>query len=86
MDLHPPDIDFIDLARGLGVQGTRVTVSGDLQPALMQVFSAEPPYCLTFGWGKGMGQSGAKFLPTEFDDNTYQVNTENHGGESNITN
>ena len=46
MDLRPPDIGFVDLARGLGVQGTRVTAPGDLGPALIQAFSAQRPYLL----------------------------------------
>lgn len=46
MDLRPPDLDFIDLARGLGVQGTRVTAPGDLGPALIQAFSTQRPYLL----------------------------------------
>ena len=46
MDLRPPDLGFVDLARGLGVQGTRVTAPGDLRPALTQAFSAQRPYLL----------------------------------------
>jgi len=46
MDLRPPDLGFVDLAKGLGVQGFRVTAPGDLGPALTRALSAQRPYLL----------------------------------------
>ncbi len=46
MDLRPPDLGFVDLAKGLGVQGFRVTAPGDLGPALTKALSAQRPYLL----------------------------------------
>ena len=46
MDLRPPDIGFVDLARGMGVQAERVTKPGELGPALSRAFSAQAPYLL----------------------------------------
>jgi benzoylformate decarboxylase len=46
MDLRPPDLGFVDLAKGLGVQGVRVTAPGDLGPALTRALSAQRPYLL----------------------------------------
>jgi benzoylformate decarboxylase len=46
MDLRPPDLGFVDLAKGLGVQGVRVTAPGDLGPALTRALSAQRPYLI----------------------------------------
>ncbi len=46
MDLRPPDLGFVDLAKGLGVQGVRVTAPGDLGQALTRALSAQRPYLL----------------------------------------
>ncbi len=46
MDLRPPDLGFVDLAQGLGVQGVRVAAPGDLGPALTRALSAQRPYLL----------------------------------------
>jgi benzoylformate decarboxylase len=46
MDLRPPDLGFVDLAKGLGVQGVRVTAPGELGPALTRALSARRPYLL----------------------------------------
>jgi benzoylformate decarboxylase len=46
MELRPPDLGFVDLAHGLGVQGARVTAPGDLGPALTRALSAQRPYLL----------------------------------------
>jgi benzoylformate decarboxylase len=46
MDLRPPDLGFVDLAKGLGVQGVRVTAPDDLRPALTRALSARRAYLL----------------------------------------
>jgi benzoylformate decarboxylase len=46
MDLRPPDLGFVELAQGMGVQGTRVAAPGDLGPALTGALSAQRPYLL----------------------------------------
>jgi benzoylformate decarboxylase len=46
MDLRPPDLGFVDLAKGLGVQGARVTAPGDLGSALTRALSSQRPYLL----------------------------------------
>jgi benzoylformate decarboxylase len=46
MDLSKPDISFIDIARGMGVAGARVTRPGDLAPALAAALGAGGPYLL----------------------------------------
>jgi benzoylformate decarboxylase len=46
MDLRPPDLGFVELAKGVGVQGARVTEPGDLGPALTRALSAQGPYLL----------------------------------------
>jgi benzoylformate decarboxylase len=46
MDLRQPGLGFVDLARGLGVQGARVSSPGDLGPALHRAFSSKRPYLL----------------------------------------
>ncbi len=54
MDLRLPDLGFVDLARGMGVQGEHVTAPGDLRPALNRAFSAKAPYLLDISVeGKG---------------------------------
>ena len=46
MDLVAPDLGFVDLARGLGVEGARVTTPGDLRPALDAALGARRPFLL----------------------------------------
>jgi benzoylformate decarboxylase len=46
MDLTKPDLGFVDLARGLGVEGARVTRPDDLRPALEKALAAGRPYLL----------------------------------------
>jgi benzoylformate decarboxylase len=46
MDLVPPDLGFVDLARGLGVEGMRVTAPGELRPALDKALGARRPFLL----------------------------------------
>ena len=46
MDLVAPDLGFVDLARGMGVEGLRVTKPGELRPALDQALGAGRPFLL----------------------------------------
>jgi benzoylformate decarboxylase len=46
MDLLPPDLGFVDLARGMGVAGARVTKPAELRPALEQAIAARRPFLL----------------------------------------
>jgi benzoylformate decarboxylase len=46
MDLTSPELGFVDIARGLGVDGARVTQPGDLRPALEKALAAGRPYLL----------------------------------------
>jgi benzoylformate decarboxylase len=44
MDLVSPDLGFVDLARGLGVEGMRVTRPGELRAALDRALGAGRPF------------------------------------------
>jgi benzoylformate decarboxylase len=46
MDLVAPDLGFVDLARGMGVEGARVTTPGELRPALEKALAAGRPFLL----------------------------------------
>jgi benzoylformate decarboxylase len=46
MDLVTPDLGFVDLARGMGVEGARVTTPGQLRPALDKALGARRPFLL----------------------------------------
>jgi benzoylformate decarboxylase len=46
MDLVGPDLGFVDLARGMGVAGERVTEPDDLRPALARALAAGRPFLL----------------------------------------
>jgi benzoylformate decarboxylase len=46
MDLVAPDLGFVDLARGLGVEGARVTTPGELRPAIEKALAARRPFLL----------------------------------------
>jgi benzoylformate decarboxylase len=46
MDLVSPDLGFIDIARGLGVEGVRVATPGELRLALDRALSAGRPFQL----------------------------------------
>ncbi|HEU4368111.1 MAG TPA: thiamine pyrophosphate-binding protein [Methylomirabilota bacterium] len=46
MDLVAPDLGLVDLARGLGVEGARVTTPGELRPALDKALGAGRPFLL----------------------------------------
>ena len=46
MDLVTPDLGFVDLARGMGVEALRVATPGELRPALAKALSAGRPFLL----------------------------------------
>ena len=46
MDLAGPDLGFVDLARGLGVDGERITEPDALGPALAHAIGAKRPFLL----------------------------------------
>jgi benzoylformate decarboxylase len=46
MDLVTPDLGFVDLARGMGVGGARVTKPAELRPALERAIASGKPYLL----------------------------------------
>jgi len=46
MDLVAPDLGFVDIARGLGVAGARVTAPGELRPALEKALALGRPFLL----------------------------------------
>jgi benzoylformate decarboxylase len=46
MDLVAPDLGFVDLARGLGVEGVRVSRPGELRPALDKALGAGRPFLI----------------------------------------
>jgi benzoylformate decarboxylase len=46
MDLLPPDLGFVDLARGMGVEAMRVATPGELRPALDKALGARRPFLL----------------------------------------
>jgi benzoylformate decarboxylase len=46
MDLVSPDLGFVDIARGLGVDGARVTIPGDFRPAFEKALGTGRPFLL----------------------------------------
>ena len=46
MDLVSPDLGYVDLARGMGVEAMRVATPGELGPALQKALSAGRPFLL----------------------------------------
>jgi len=46
MDLSKPDLSFVEIARGMGVAGSRVTRPGDVAPAVAAAFGSGGPYLL----------------------------------------
>jgi benzoylformate decarboxylase len=46
MDLVSPDLGFVDLARGMGVEAMRVATPGELRPALDKALAARRPFLL----------------------------------------
>ncbi|GIX46392.1 MAG: benzoylformate decarboxylase [Candidatus Tectimicrobiota bacterium] len=52
MDLTEPPLDFVDLARGMGVAGTRVTHPEAIAPAVQAALAQDAPYLLDV-WLRG---------------------------------
>ena len=46
MDLVSPDLGFVDLARGMGVEAARIDRPDDLRPALDKAVAARRPFLL----------------------------------------
>ena len=46
MDLVSPDLGFVDLARGMGVEAARVNRPDDLRPALDKAMAGRRPFLL----------------------------------------
>jgi benzoylformate decarboxylase len=46
MDLVAPDLGYVDLARGMGVEAMRVSTPGEVGPALQKALSAGRPFLL----------------------------------------
>jgi benzoylformate decarboxylase len=46
MDLVSPDLGFVEIARGLGVEGARVATPAELRPALDRALGAGRPFLL----------------------------------------
>jgi benzoylformate decarboxylase len=46
MDLANPGLDFVTIARGMGVAGTRLSHPADIQPAVTAALALEKPYVL----------------------------------------
>ncbi|MDE2378431.1 MAG: hypothetical protein KGM94_14255 [Bradyrhizobium sp.] len=44
MDLTGPDLDFVHLAAGMGVEGVRVEKADDIAPAIAKAVAANRPY------------------------------------------
>jgi benzoylformate decarboxylase len=44
MDLTAPELDFVHLAAGMGVDGVRVDKAEDIAPALARAVAAGKPY------------------------------------------
>jgi benzoylformate decarboxylase len=45
-DIHNPDLDFVSLARGLGVPGCRVTQPSEILPAIAAMLDAQGPFLI----------------------------------------
>ena len=46
MDLVSPDLGYVDLARGMGVEAMRVITPGELRPALQKALGAGRPFLI----------------------------------------
>jgi benzoylformate decarboxylase len=46
MDLVPPELGFVDIARGMGVEAARISRPGELRPALDKAFGSGRPFLL----------------------------------------
>ena len=48
LDLTDPDIDYVSVARGFGVEARRVTAPEEVGPAVKEAFASGTPYLLEF--------------------------------------
>ena len=46
MDLTEPDLDFVEMARGMGVEGRRITSADEIGPAIDSALAQDVPYLL----------------------------------------
>ena len=46
MDFDDPPLDFVQIARGMGVASQRVTEPGDIEAAIQTALAANAPYLL----------------------------------------
>ncbi|MBW2085509.1 MAG: thiamine pyrophosphate-binding protein, partial [Deltaproteobacteria bacterium] len=46
MDLTDPPLDFVEIARGMGIEGKSVTRPEDVKPAVKEALSLDKPYVL----------------------------------------
>ena len=46
LTLNRPDLGWVDMARGMGVEGTKVTDAGELAKALAAGLASEGPYLI----------------------------------------
>ena len=46
LDLTDPDIDYVSVAQGFGVEGRRVTAPEEIGPAVEAAFATGAPYLL----------------------------------------
>ena len=45
-DIHDPDVDFVSLAKGMGVPGVRVTEPDDMAGAIATMLAHDGPYLI----------------------------------------
>ena len=46
MDLTEPELDFVEMARGMGVEGRRITSPDEIGPAIENALEKNVPYLL----------------------------------------
>ena len=46
MDLADPALDFVSIARGMGVEGRRITRPDEIRPAVLEALSSKAPFVL----------------------------------------
>jgi benzoylformate decarboxylase len=46
MDLTSPELSFVEIARGMGVAGLRITRAADVAPALTEALASNRPHLL----------------------------------------
>jgi len=46
MDLTDPPLDFVEIARGMGLAGRCITQPDEIQPAMKEALALDRPYVL----------------------------------------